>query len=318
MKQVLSTISLALFFVSANSIAQTNFQKSNFSDSQKMTVRAKVLAPAGRASILYGDVDGDGTLTVNDVRDLSKSLIDSGYKLVNHAASDVNQDGLISIADVTFLIDELLHPSKGLCNGYEYVDLGLSVKWATCNIGAGVPEQFGGFYAWGETEEKETYLWQGYGHNTSGHTNWEGCNKYQIKDGQKRGVWYDGSTFCGDGKQTLESVDDVATQLWGEGWRIPTVAEYQELLTQCTWKWVSDGYKKGYEVSRLGRSIFIPAAGLAYGDAYYGTGSYGYYWTNSVTEFYTNYAYSLYINMNEKEVGFDERCYGLTIRPVCP
>lgn len=318
MKQLWSIISLALVFVSANSFAQTNFQKSNFSDSQKMAVKAKVLAPDGRASILYGDVDGDGTLTVNDVRDLSKSLIDSEYKLVNHAASDMNQDGVVTIADVTCLIEELLHPSKGLCNGYEYVDLGLSVKWATCNIGADVPEQYGSFYAWGETEEKDTYLWETYQHNTKGNSYWEGCKKYQVADGQTRGIWYDGNTFVGDGIETLESCDDVATQKWGDGWRLPTKEEFEELLTQCTWKWVSNGYKKGYEISRMGRSIFIPTAGCEFGDSYYGTGSYGYYWTSCLTSFYTNCAYSLYINRNEKEIGYDERCYGLTVRPVCP
>lgn len=319
MKQLKFVIVYLLAFVSAGLYAQTNFQRSNFSLSQS-TSRSNVkrMVPEGRTTVLLGDVDANGILTKNDVEVLSQYVLNSQNNVVILDAADMNQDGMVSIADVTYLINELIHPSRGICNGYEYVDLGLSVKWATCNIGAVIPEQYGAFYSWGETEEKDTYLWESYRHNTKGYSYWNGCKKYQVADRQTGGIWYNGNTFVGDGIEMLESCDDVATQQWGDGWRLPTKEEFEELLTQCTWKWVSTGYKKGYEVSRMGRSIFIPAAGCEFGDSYYGTGSYGYYWTSSLTSFYTYCAYSLYINRNEREVGFDERCYGLTVRPVCP
>lgn len=211
-----------------------------------------------------------------------------------------------------------MHPSKGQCNGHEYVDLGLSVKWATCNIGAVEPSDYGDYFAWGDVEQCESYLWYYYKYNTTGYSNSDGCNKYQVADGNKSGIWYDNGVFVGDGQMTLEVGDDAATQLWGEGWRIPTPDEMNELITMCKWTWVNDGYISGYKVERLGGHIFIPAAGCRYSTAYYGKGSYGYYWTNSLLNPYTMYAQSLYIHAGNYKVGFDERNYGLTIRPVCP
>lgn len=122
------------------------------------------------------------------------------------------------------------------------VDLGLSVKWACCNVGADSPEDFGGYYAWGETEEKTyyedpTYKW--------------------LNDSTGVYLKYNEE----DGKTIVEPVDDAANVVMGEGWRMPTKAEMQELIDKCTWVWTKVNGVKGYMVSRNGNSIFLPAAG---------------------------------------------------------
>lgn len=298
--------------------AQTNVEKSNFAApvSKARLAAAMQLNPA-RSTVMLGDVDGNGILTVNDVTEMEKAIVNPAYELSNAAMADMNSDKKVDAADIALLIRELESPSYGRHNGYEYVDLGLSVKWATCNVGAALPQNYGNFFAWGETTDKDIYLWDSYRFMTNGYHYWEGINKYQVADYQKDGVWYDGDTFVGDNQRTLTSTDDAATATWGEGWRMPTQAELNELVTKCHWRWISDGYRKGYLVERNGRAIFIPAAGCAYEYAYYGTGSYGYYWSRELTASYTQYAYSLYINSREHSIGFDDRSYGLTIRPVC-
>lgn len=306
----------ALVFSSVS--AQTNFQKSSFSApmSKAQHVAAMQLDPT-RSTVMLGDVDGDGILTMNDVTELEKAVMDSEYVLNNKEMADMNSDRKVNATDIALLVRELQSTSYGNCNGYEYVDLGLSVKWATCNIGSTLPQHYGTFMAWGETAEKDVYYWDYYRFMTPDYHNWEGCSKYQVADNQKRGVWYDGDTFVGDNIRTLSNDDDAATVLRGSGWRMPTKAEMNELVTKCHWRWINDGYRKGYIVERKGRAIFIPAAGCAYEYAYYGTGSYGYYWSRELTASYTQYAYSLYINSREHSIGFDDRSYGLTIRPVC-
>ena len=100
-----------------------------------------------------------------------------------------------------------------------YIDLGLSVKWGTCNIGAKNPEDFGNFYQWGDVETKESYDWNTYKHGTDRNN----LEKYNVKDG----------------KTTLDSEDDAAIANMNEGWRMPTPAEIKELVEKCTWEWTT-------------------------------------------------------------------------------
>ena len=123
---------------------------------------------------------------------------------------------------------------SGTLNGYEYVDLGLSVMWATCNIGADSPEDYGNYYAWGETETKDTY--------TSSNSVTYGVSM---------------SDFSGS------AYSDAATANWGSTWRMPTSSEIDELISDCTWTWTTLNDVNGYEVTGTnGNSIFLPAAGL--------------------------------------------------------
>ncbi len=131
----------------------------------------------------------------------------------------------------------------------EAVDLGLSVKWASCNVGATSPEEYGNYYAWGEIEEKEDYCWKTY--------KWcNGTNEYFTK--------YCKSKNCGikDNKTILEPEDDVARVKWGAGWRMPTYKEIKELIKKCKWSSTVYNGVSGYKVvGPNGNSIFLPFTG---------------------------------------------------------
>ena len=146
-----------------------------------------------------------------------------------------------------------------------YIDLGLSVKWGTCNIGAKNPEDFGNFYQWGDIKTKESYDWNTYKYGTDRNN----LEKYNVKDG----------------KTTLDSEDDAAIANMNEGWRMPTPAEIKELVEKCTWEWTTVNNVNGYKVTgKNGNSIFLPAAGVMFDkNPYYG-GKYGYYLSNTLRE----------------------------------
>ena len=193
---------------------------------------------------------------------------------------------------------------KTYINGYEYVDLGLSVKWATCNVGASSPEEFGGYYAWGEIEEKENYSWNTY--------KW--CNG--SYDTQTK---YCTSSSYGtvDNKTVLDPEDDVAHVKWGGTWRMPTLEEQIELLYNCTWSWTTQNGVNGYKVTGPnGNSIFLPAAGCRIGTEVSGRGSGGCYWSSSLDSDSSYRAYDLYFPSGGYGLGYDSRCLGQSVRPV--
>ena len=184
-------------------------------------------------------------------------------------------------------------------NGHEWVDLGLpsGTKWATCNVGATKPEEYGNYYAWGETETKSTYSWSTYFDTTDG-----------------------GSTFTKyttDGKTVLELADDAARANWGGAWRMPTDDEWTELRENCTWTWTTLNGVNGFEVKGPnGNSIFLPAAGVrGYGSSG-GAGSHGHYWSSSLNTGSPDFAW--YVDFDSAHV--DRYCYyryfGRSVRPV--
>ena len=183
-----------------------------------------------------------------------------------------------------------------------YVDLGLSFKWGTCNIGAKNPEDFGNFYQWGDVATKESYDWDTYKYGTD-RTNLE---KYNVKDG----------------KTVLDPEDDAAIVNLGEGWRMPTPAEIKELVDNCTWEWTTVNNVKGYKVTaKNGNSIFLPAAGVMFTkNPYYG-GQYGYYLSNTLREGEESYVkmYAQGFSFQLDKYQTDDRIarnYGITVRPV--
>ena len=192
-------------------------------------------------------------------------------------------------------------------NGYDFVDLGLpsGIKWAAYNVGATKPEECGGYYAWGETEEKEDYSWETYKWcNGSSNT----ITKYCINDGY-------GTV---DGKITLDPEDDVAHVKWGGDWRMPTEAEQAELRNNCDWEWTEVNGVSGYRVkSRVNdNSIFFPAAGYRLGtDIDRGAGN-G-YCSNAVDSDFNDNA----CGMRFEEGNYDWSCLGRSngspVRPVC-
>lgn len=138
----------------------------------------------------------------------------------------------------------------------EFVDLGLSVKWATCNIGAQRPNQYGDYFAWGETSTKDYY----------------DDDNYSIQE-----------RYNTKGVSILDSSDDAAYILWGEDWRIPTKEEIQELKQKCRWQWTTLNNTYGYKVTGPnGNSIFLPTAGLRFQDRLELSEINAYYWSSSL------------------------------------
>ena len=196
---------------------------------------------------------------------------------------------------------------------HQYVDLGLSVKWATCNIGADKPEEHGEYFSWGETENKRI-------------NNWE---TYRFTEGDKNEI----SKYCSnsqygwhelaDSLSALEPDDDVAHKKWGGNWRIPTKAEMKELLDNCTWTWTTRNDINGYLVTGkkpgyTDRSIFIPVTGAYDNGKLFGSKDHGHYWSRNCGTLYPADAYTLELSVREASVGMESRCQSLAVRPVCP
>lgn len=214
-----------------------------------------------------------------------------------------------NVDSITFGKVENPDPNTGATgseNGYEYVDLGLSVKWATCNVGATKPEDYGDYFAWGETEPKSTYDWSTYKYCNGSNTT---LTKYNTSS----------SYGTVDNKTTLELSDDAARANWGGSWRMPTTEEQDELRNNCTWTWTTQNGVNGYKVTGTnGNSIFLPAAGYRYDSSLDSAGSYGDYWSSSLYTGYPSYAYDLYFDSSDVGWYSSDRYYGLSVRPVCP
>lgn len=186
------------------------------------------------------------------------------------------------------------------------VDLGLSVCWASCNLGATNPEDLGDCYAWGETEPKESYSWSTYKFGTSSGP----FSKYNTIS----------SYGTIDNKTVLEPEDDVARVKLGGKWRMPTEAEWTELREKCTWTWVTNYNGSGIN-GRLvkatnGNSIFLPAAGNRDGTNLYNAGSNGFYWSSSLHADKPNRAWIVdFRSVNVIRSNF-ERYAGISVRPV--
>ena len=188
------------------------------------------------------------------------------------------------------------------------VDLGLSVKWASCNLGASTPEEYGDYYAWGEIETKENFNWETYKYANGD------CDKL-TKYCHRKGYWYD--LGDPDDKTILDPKDDVAHVKLGGDWRMPTNEEWTELRTKCTWIWTTQNGVKGRLVTGPnGNSIFLPAAGFRLNTDLFGAGSYGYYWSSSLYTDYPGYAWGVYFFSATVRRGGTNRYYGQSVRPV--
>jgi len=267
------------------------------------------------------------------------------------ATGDVNGDGSVNISDVTCLVNQILtnkYENITVGNGHEYVDLGLSVKWATMNVGAtevagskvnphtNKLDCYGEYYAWGETIPKDSYEW----------SNLLYCNS---SDGSKFTKYVASSTYgTVDDKIQLEfapTCDDVARAYWGGTWRIPTTEELKELIYNCYWAWttsyngtgvagyivykVKDDSDKGkYPYNKIptptasyslsDTHIFLPAAGSRRGSNINSVGKEGKYWSSSLNSFHTGNALELSFVSNVVEHSFYDRYNGFSIRAVCP
>ena len=189
-------------------------------------------------------------------------------------------------------------------NHIHAVDLGLSVKWACCNVGAESPEDYGGYYAWGETGEKNNYSWSTYKWCNG---SYDTMTKYCTQS----------SYGTMDNKTTLELSDDVAHVKWGGSWRMPTLDEIKELIYDCSWSWTTQNGVKGYKVTGPnGNSIFLPAAGFRDDGVVCYRGSLGYYWSSTLNSSGSNNAYCLDFNSSYRGWSSYNRFNGRTVRPV--
>ena len=179
----------------------------------------------------------------------------------------------------------------------EYVDLGLSVKWARCNLGASKPSDYGDYYAWGETEPKTNYTWATYKWGTENN-----FTKYNATDG----------------KIVLDPEDDAATVNLGSPWHMPTGDEIKELLENCTYTETTQDGVNGYEVKskKNGNTIFLPTAGYRRGSELVNAGGEGSYWLSSLSV--RPYAYILSFFSRTHDMGFTHRYAGFPVRPVRP
>ena len=187
------------------------------------------------------------------------------------------------------------------------IDLGLpsGTKWACCNVGASSPEDYGGYYAWGETEEKSNYTPLTY--------------KYYLGDLDSDGYYYDSNEYQNIGSISGTSYD-VAHVKWGGSWRMPTLDEIKELFNKCSWEWTSVNGVSGQKVTGPnGNSIFLPAAGVRDGTEVFGRGSYGYYWSGTLYEDFSSGAYGFdfsFVGSEDHDLDVGDRGFGHPVRPV--
>ena len=230
----------------------------------------------------YADYTGSVTIQENQQASISGSLT-KGSTL----ASASNAQANIS--------------STNTINGHEWVDLGLSVKWATKNVGADSPSDYGGYYAWGETRTKSSY---------------DRSNCFDCLD--SKGDSWGTYKIGGQTRITPTSGHDTARENWGGTWRMPTDAEFDELCKKCTWTWTTQGGHNGYLVTSKanGKSIFLPAASSRYGSDTNNVGESGFYWSSTLSSSYSDFARYLYFDSSSHYTFINTRRDGQSVRPV--
>ncbi len=284
---------------------------------------------------LPGDVNGDGNVTMADANAVVNYFLSTDKENItnfNVASANINGDEDITMADANQIVNGFL--SGGTVkydpyNGHEYVDLGLSVKWATCNVGAEKPEDYGDYFTWGETEKTTSICgvaWDEY----------RFCKLVGFSDDEEFQGDYDvegQGTLCvlskynsTDGKTVLDAEDDAAAVNWGGAWRMPTVDELKELYENCTWEYKDDfngvsGYKvTSKKTGYTDKYIFLPLAGFiddfCY-DGYIYDGVEVMLWSSSLVPKVKAY------NLRGKKDGSYEvenssRAAACSVRPVCP
>lgn len=212
---------------------------------------------------------------------------------------ETTQDGAEDVVE-----DEKEDPAS-----WESVDLGLSVKWANCNVGATKPEEYGDYYAWGEVAPKTYFDWSNYKWVQEGE---DDLIKYFTDE------WY-GNEVPIDNKTVLEVADDAASVNMGGHWRMPTIAEVEELINGCIWTWTILNGVEGYEVKSKtnDNSIFLPAAGGWNEDEHGGLHEECLYWSRTLVVEENYYAWSLNaISLEGVTKNPISRYFGLPVRGV--
>lgn len=254
---------------------------------------------AGHSQGYHYDVNGDGSVTSYDITALYNYLLNND--MTYYSTSDINGDGEVTAADVTAVYDILLGGNSGgnpSVGGHEYVDLGLpsGTLWATMNIGASSPEDYGDYFSWGDTSPKNYY-------------DWSTCN---WCDGVFSFTKYNDT----DGKTELDPEDDAATANWGAMWHMPSKEQIIELIDNCTCLWTEkNGVKGQLLISKInGASLFFPAGGNAGGGSHYNVGTKGWFLSRTIEGWF---AYSLQITSSGANLDhYGRRELGFPVRAV--
>ena len=192
-------------------------------------------------------------------------------------------------------------------NGHKYVDLGLSVMWATTNVGANSSDLEGKYFAWGEVNAKQEYTWNTYRHCVTG--------PYDFTKYCKETNAYNGEYI--DNKSRLELADDAAHVHWGGKWRMPTATEMKELTKKCKWQCVTrNGVKGQLGTGPNGNTIFLPITGMYSGANKMSANYTGAYWSSTLDEPFINSAIHMYVNEIQPNTAEQQRFVGANIRPV--
>ena len=297
--------------------------------SAPIVVTSSVTNITATSATLSGNVISDGGSTIieqgfvygTNVNELSQNVqTDSGigiytmeitgltanttyyYKAYATNIAGTSYGGIVSFTT--------MEGTTGTLNGHGWVDLGLpsGTRWATCNVGANTPVEYGDYFAWGETSPKNTYEWSNYIHCAG---NYNTLTKYcTISNFGNNGIV--------DNITTLDANDDAANINWGSGWRTPTSAEIQELFDNCIMTWTTLDDVNGYLITGLnGNTIFLPAAGRYEVGNLIHVGSTCLYWSSSLRTELAYYALVLGGSSDGYLVSSTDRYKGLSVRPVC-
>ena len=276
-------------------------------------VSGTVTVPEGTHVFLRGvcwgtmpnpDIDGDHTTEETGIGSFSSTLEGLNPNTTYYVRAYVVSDhGLAYGSEQSFTTE-----AGGSGGGnHAYVDLGLpsGLLWATCNVGANAPEEYGDYFAWGETLSKDVYDESSYQYNMDNALT-KYCNNVDFG--------YNGFT---DNLTTLLPEDDAATVNWGVNWRMPTKAEWQELYnnTTCEWTIQNNVYGLLFTASN-GASLFLPAAGSRWNSGLTDAGYNGVYWSSSLFMDDPNYAWDFYFFSDDYDMDYGSRNFGFSVRPV--
>ena len=224
---------------------------------------------------------------------------------MKHLIETTNPSGLATVRYDRIVLNSNTNDVIVKGGGYEYVDLGLSVKWAKCNIGAKTETDYGSYFMWGSTKANtpDECTWAKAPFN-GGNTRYNADAFNKVKD-----------TVCPNG--VLAKEYDAATQIMGEGWRMPTQSEFQELINNTNKEWTQVNGVNGYKFTASnGNSIFIPAAGGCYDGEVYDVSDYGGVWSSSLNTSSPDYAWNLYFHSGNCDMYSSLRYDGQSVRGV--
>lgn len=291
---------------------------------------------AGEAVIYFTCLPVNDAQFTIDVETATKSYSKTFAKTISFEKGNVKLFGVTVVENSSTGTD------------YEYVDLGLSVKWATVNVGAKSPEEYGDYFAWGATEpwyepgyaqentqllwksnKEDGYTWINTPYQTGANPRYDNWTKWTKYLGNADSSYRGPNTTDADAKKTvLDPDDDAVSVIWGSPWRMPTYEEMNELLSSsnCTWTRTEYNGVKGFKIQSkkdgyTDKWIFLPAAGYLGSTSLYDVGSEGRYWTSTLGVNFVPYrAYSLGYGYNSTQYPDNSernRRLGLSIRPVC-